>query len=82
MYIKPGVSVDIDIHQTYNYKNIGSSFILSIGRSFPVNEKITISIEPTVRYAMYNYAEEIQIVPNQLDSYKPLSFGITVCLSQ
>jgi len=82
LYVKPGVSIDFDIHQTYNYKNIGSSFIFSIGRLFPVNEKITISIEPTVRYAMYNYAEEIEILPDQQDNYKPISIGISVCLSQ
>ena len=82
LYIKPGASVDIDFHQTPGYKQIGSSFILGIGMSIPVNEKLTISIEPTVRYAMFNYAEEIQFVPDKLDDYKPFSAGIMVCISQ
>ena len=82
LYIKPGASVDIDFHQTPGYKQIGSSFILGIGMSIPVNEKLTISIEPTVRYAMFNYAEEIQFVPDKYDDYKPFSAGIMVCISQ
>ena len=81
-YIKPGVSVDIELHQSYNYKKIGSSFILGFGRSFSVNENLTISIEPTVRYAIYNYGEEIEFVPDKLNDYKPISFGIMLCISQ
>ncbi len=82
LYIKPGVSVDMNLHQNYNFKRIGSSFILGVGWSFSVNEKLTFSIEPTVRYAIYNYGEEIQFVPNRLDDYKPFSVGLMVGISQ
>ena len=82
LYLKSGVSVDLNLHQNYNYNRIGSSVIAGIGMSFQGNDNFAISIEPGVRYALLNYSEEIQFVPNQLDNYKPLYFGLTVCLSQ
>jgi hypothetical protein len=82
LYIKGGASVDLNLHATYGYKPIGSSFVVGLGKSFPANETLTIAIEPTFRYAMYTYAEGIQIVPDKLDDYKPFSVGLMVRFSQ
>ena len=51
-YLKAGASVDVSLHQTPSYKPIGSSLVAGLGKSFPVNESLTIALEPTFRIAL------------------------------
>ena len=82
IYIKSGISFDININRSRNYKLIASSFIFGVGKSFCINEILWISFEPTLRYAIFNYGEHLQIIPDRFDNYRPISAGFMISLSQ
>jgi len=82
IYIKSGVSCDFNYHRYTNHKPIVSSLIFGVGKTFCINEILWISIEPTIRYALLNYGEHLQIIPDRFDNYRPVSVGFMITLTQ
>jgi len=81
-YIKTGSSCDLKFRESSNYRPVSVSFLLGGGRSFLINEVLLLKLEPTLRYGLHDYAEQIRIIPNHRHDYRPFSIGITFCLLQ
>ena len=81
-FVKSGLCIDLKLDDYTDYKPVASSFTFGVGKSFCINEIFWISIEPTIRYALFDYADQIQIIPDRYDNYRPVSAGLMISLSQ
>ena len=81
-YFKSGISFDIDVERKQGYNPIASSIVMGVGKSFLINEILLVSIEPTFRYSIYNYGENVWIFNDKKERYRPISIGIMIVLTQ
>jgi len=82
MFLKSGISLDFNLEYFTRYRPFAASFIIGAGRAFSINEMLRLTIEPTIRFAMFDYGEHLQIGPYNNYSYRPVSAGFILSLSQ